>query len=85
MTGVTYDSGALIAAERGERRIWVRHRALLLRRVVPTVPAPVVAGDAFDAASKTTCAEAGTALSAATTNKAAQARVKNEWRIMPSQ
>ena len=43
MTGVTYDSGALIAAERGERRIWARHRALLLRRVVPTVPAPVVA------------------------------------------
>ncbi|MBV9853596.1 MAG: hypothetical protein JOY82_03590 [Streptosporangiaceae bacterium] len=43
VTGVTYDSGALIAAERGERLIWGRHRALLLRRVVPTVPAPVVA------------------------------------------
>lgn len=43
MTGVTYDSGALIAAERGERPMWARHRALLLRRVVPTVPAPVVA------------------------------------------
>lgn len=43
MTGVTYDSGALIAAERGERRMWARHRALLLRRVVPVVPAPVVA------------------------------------------
>jgi hypothetical protein len=43
VTGVTYDAGALIAAERGERRIWARHRALLLRRVVPTVPAPVVA------------------------------------------
>jgi hypothetical protein len=43
MTGVTYDSGALIAAERGERLMWARHRALLLRRVVPTVPAPVVA------------------------------------------
>jgi hypothetical protein len=43
MTGVTYDSGALIAAERGERRIWARHRALLLHRVVPVVPAPVVA------------------------------------------
>ncbi len=43
MTGVTYDSGALIAAERGERRMWARHRALLLRRVVPAVPAPVVA------------------------------------------
>ena len=41
--GVTYDTGALIAADRGERRIWARHRALLLRREVPTVPAPVVA------------------------------------------
>ncbi len=41
--GVTDDSGALIAADKGERRMWVRHRALLIRRVVPTVPAPVVA------------------------------------------
>ena len=43
MTGVTYDSGALIGAERSERRIWARHRALLLRRIVPTIPAPVIA------------------------------------------
>jgi hypothetical protein len=43
VTGVTYDSGALIAAERSERLMWARHRALLLRRVVPTVPAPVLA------------------------------------------
>jgi hypothetical protein len=41
--GVTYDSGALIAADRGERRMWARHRALLVRREVPTVPAAVVA------------------------------------------
>jgi hypothetical protein len=41
--GVTYDTGALIAADRGERRMWARHRALLARRLVPTVPAPVVA------------------------------------------
>jgi hypothetical protein len=41
--GVTYDSGALIAADKGERRMWARHRALLMRREVPTVPAPVVA------------------------------------------
>ncbi|MBO0822977.1 MAG: PIN domain-containing protein [Actinobacteria bacterium] len=40
---VTYDTGALIAADRNERRIWARHRALLTRREVPTVPAPVVA------------------------------------------
>jgi hypothetical protein len=41
--GVTYDTGALIAADKGERRMWARHRALLMRREVPTVPAPVVA------------------------------------------
>jgi hypothetical protein len=41
--GITYDTGALIAADRGERRMWVRHRSLLALREVPTVPAPVVA------------------------------------------
>jgi hypothetical protein len=41
--GITYDTGALIAADRGERRMWARHRALLVRREVPTVPAPVLA------------------------------------------
>ena len=41
--GVTYDTGALIAADRGERRMWARHRALLVHREVPVVPAPVVA------------------------------------------
>jgi len=40
---VTYDTGALIAADRGERRMWARHRALLALREVPTVPAPVLA------------------------------------------
>jgi len=41
--GVTYDTGALVAADRGERRMWARHRALLVAREVPTTPAPVVA------------------------------------------
>lgn len=41
--GVTYDAGALIAAERSERRMWARHRAFLAGRVVPTVAAGVVA------------------------------------------
>jgi hypothetical protein len=41
--GITYDAGALIAADRGQRRMWARHRALLTTREVPTVPAPVVA------------------------------------------
>jgi hypothetical protein len=43
LMGVTYETGAVIAAGRGERRMWARHRALLGRREVPTVPAPVVA------------------------------------------
>ncbi len=41
--GFTYDTGALIAADRDERRLWARHRALLTRREVPVVPAPVQA------------------------------------------
>jgi len=41
--GITYDTGALIAADRAERRVWARHRALLTLREVPTVPALVVA------------------------------------------
>jgi hypothetical protein len=41
--GITYDTGALIAADQAERRVWARHRALLALREVPTVPAPVVA------------------------------------------
>ena len=43
LMGVTYDAGALIAAERSERRMWARHRALLASRLVPTVPAAVIA------------------------------------------
>lgn len=41
--GITYDTGALVAADRGQRRQWARHQALLARREVPTVPAPVLA------------------------------------------
>src|SRR6266704_4350870 len=41
--GVTYDTGALVAADRGQRRQWARHRALLARREIPCVPAPVLA------------------------------------------
>lgn len=39
----TYDTGALVAADRGERRMWARHRALLRQQQVPTIPAPVLA------------------------------------------
>jgi hypothetical protein len=43
MPGVTYDTGALIAAERNDRRVWALHAGLLAAEVVPTVPAPVLA------------------------------------------
>lgn len=41
--GVTYDAGALIAAERGERRMWALHAGFLAESVVPVVPAAVLA------------------------------------------
>lgn len=43
MTGVTYDTGALIAAERNDRRMWTLHRCALERGLLPTVPAGVLA------------------------------------------
>ena len=42
MSGVTYDSGALIAAGRNDRRMWLLHRRLLERGQTPTVPAGVL-------------------------------------------
>lgn len=43
MSGVTYDSGALIAAEANDRRMWLLHRRTLERGHLPTVPAGVLA------------------------------------------
>jgi predicted nucleic acid-binding protein len=43
MSGVVYDAGALVAAERSDRRVWADHRVRLEAGVVPVVPAPVVA------------------------------------------
>lgn len=43
MSGLTYDSGALIAAERNERRMWLLHQRALMRGVRPVVPAGVLA------------------------------------------
>ena len=43
MSGVTYDTGALVAAERNDRRMWALHAGFLAEGVVPTVPAPVLA------------------------------------------
>jgi predicted nucleic acid-binding protein len=43
LKGVTYDTGALLAAERNDRRMWALHAGFLAEEVVPTVPAPVLA------------------------------------------
>ena len=43
MTGVTYDTGVLVAAERHDRRAWALHAGFLAEGVLPTVPAPVLA------------------------------------------
>ena len=42
MTGITYDSDALIAAECNDRRVWALHRRSLERGLIPTVPAGVL-------------------------------------------
>jgi hypothetical protein len=41
--GVTYDTGALVAAERNDRRMWALHAGYLAEEVIPTIPAPVLA------------------------------------------
>jgi predicted nucleic acid-binding protein len=46
VNGVTYDAGALIAAERGSRSMWWLHRDLLKRGTKPTLPT-VVLGQAW--------------------------------------
>jgi hypothetical protein len=43
MAGVTYDTGALVAAERNDRKMWALHAGFLEEEVVPVVPAPVLA------------------------------------------
>jgi len=41
--GVTYDTGALVAAERNDRRMWALHAGYRAEEVIPTIPAPVLA------------------------------------------
>lgn len=43
MNGVTYDTGALIAADRNDRQMWALHAGFLAEKAVVTVPSPVVA------------------------------------------
>ena len=45
-TGITYDTGALLAAEAGRRELWAIHARALLRGQQPVVPA-VVLGQAW--------------------------------------
>ncbi len=44
--GLTYDTGALIAAERDDRLMWALHRAALRRGITPVLPAGVL-GEAW--------------------------------------
>jgi hypothetical protein len=43
MAGLSYDTGALLAAEANDRRIWAIHRRALERSHIPTVPAGALA------------------------------------------
>ena len=43
MAGITYDTGALIAAERADKHMWKLHYRSLEQGLVPTVPAAVLA------------------------------------------
>ena len=43
MGAITYDAGALVAAEHGRRALWALHRRALERGLRPTVPAGVLA------------------------------------------
>jgi hypothetical protein len=43
VSGVTYDTGALIAADRNDRRMWALHAGFLALEISPTVPTPVLA------------------------------------------
>ena len=43
MNGVTYDTGALVAADHNDRRMWALHAGFLAEEIAPSVPAPVLA------------------------------------------
>jgi hypothetical protein len=43
MSGYTYDTGMLIAAERNDRIVWAVHRRLLEQGISPSVPTTVLA------------------------------------------
>lgn len=43
MSGITYDAGALLAAENNDRRMWAVHARALSRSHTPTIPAGALA------------------------------------------
>jgi len=43
VSGYLYDTGALIAAEHGERLMWAVHRRILDQGIRPTIPSTVLA------------------------------------------
>ena len=43
MGGITYDTGALVAGENNDRKLWALHRRALERGIRPTIPAGVLA------------------------------------------
>jgi hypothetical protein len=43
VSGLTYDTGALLAAEANDRRMWAIHARAITRSHIPTVPAGVLA------------------------------------------
>ncbi|MBM2810978.1 MAG: PilT protein domain protein [Chloroflexi bacterium] len=43
MAGLTYDSGALIAADRNDRRLWAIHIRAIERGILPVVPSVILA------------------------------------------
>ena len=43
MAGVVYDTGALLAADRRDTRLWALHAEALARDVIPLVPVVVLA------------------------------------------
>lgn len=43
MSGVIYDAGVLIAAERNDRTLWADHRVRLEQGMIPIAPAAVIA------------------------------------------
>ncbi|MBV9144070.1 MAG: hypothetical protein JO115_24660 [Pseudonocardiales bacterium] len=43
MSGIVYDAGVLIAAERSDRAVWADHRVRLKQGTIPVIPAAVIA------------------------------------------